>query len=97
HQPAARPYSPTALQNYAACPYKFVLQAVHRLSRREVPEGIDEIDPLERGALIHKVQYRLLRQLSEAGALPIVDLAAAQQRLEQVVDSVAAEWEERLA
>src|SRR5262249_22989802 len=41
HQLTARSYSPTALQNYAACPYKFVLQALHRLSPREVPEAID--------------------------------------------------------
>lgn len=94
HQPSARPYSPTALQNFAGCPYRFVLQAIHRLSPREVPEAIDEIDPLERGALIHKVQYRLLQQLA-AGGEP--DLARAQAVLEAVVDEVAAEWQERLA
>ena len=94
HQPAARPYSPTALQNYASCPYKFVLQAVHRLSPRQVPEAIDEIDPMERGALIHKVQYRLLQQLAAEGAFELVH---AQERLDAVVEEVAREWEERLA
>src|SRR5438128_2507263 len=97
HQPARRSYSPTALQNYAACPYKFVLQAIHRLAPREVPEGIDEIDPLSRGSLIHEVQYELLRELSEAGELPIRDLSAVQQRLEAVVDRVARRWEDDLA
>ena len=94
HQPAARPYSPTALQNYASCPYKFVLQAVHRLSPREVPEAIDEIDPMERGALIHKVQYRLLQELAAEGAF---ELSHAQERLDAVVEEVARDWEERLA
>ena len=94
HQPAARPYSPTALQNYASCPYKFVLQAVHRLSPHEVPEAIDEIDPMERGALIHKVQYRLLQQLAAEGAF---ELPSAQERLDAVVEEVARDWEERLA
>src|SRR5205814_396531 len=84
HQPQARAYSPTALQNYSACTYKFVLQAIHRLAPREVPEGIDEIDPLSRGSLIHEAQYELLRELSEVGALPIRDPGAAQQRLEAV-------------
>src|SRR5437660_224228 len=37
HQPARRSYSPTALQNYAACPDKFVLQAIHRLAPPEIP------------------------------------------------------------
>src|SRR3989454_9042328 len=91
-QPVARSYSPTALQNYAACPYKFVLQAIHRLAPREVPEGIDEIDPLSRGSLIHEAQYELLRELSEAGEVPIRDLPAAQLRLEAVVDRVARRW-----
>ncbi len=97
HQPAARPYSATALQNYASCPYKFVLQAVHRLAPREVPEAIDEIDPLSRGSLIHEAQYELLRELSDAGELPLRDLQAAQQRLDTVVDRVAGRWEDELA
>src|SRR2546426_9833079 len=96
-QPVARSYSPTALQNYAACPYKFVLQAIHRLAPREVPEGIDEIDPLSRGSLIHEAQYELLRELSEAGEVPIRDLPAAQLRLEAVGDRVARRWEDDLA
>src|SRR5271170_6393712 len=29
HQLSARSYSPTALQNFAACPYRFFLQAIH--------------------------------------------------------------------
>ena len=97
HRPSARPYSPTALQNYAACPYKFVLQAVHRLAPREVPEAIDEIDPLSRGGMIHQVQYRILRDLRDAGALPIADLEAALRRLGEVADEVAAEWKDELA
>src|SRR5207302_1258934 len=87
----------TALQNYAACPYKFVLQAIHRLAPREIPEGIDEISPLSRGSLIHEVQYELLRELSEAGEVPIRDLSAVQQRLEAVVERVARRWEDDLA
>ena len=97
HQPKARPYSPTALQNYAACPYRFVLQAIHRLTPREVPEPMDEIDPLSRGSLIHQVQYELLRELSASGALPIRDLEAAQARLDAVVERVAEEWRDDLA
>ena len=97
HQPSARSYSPTALQNYAACPYKFVLQAIHRLAPREIPEGIDEIDPLSRGSLIHEAQYELLLELSHSGGLPIRDLPAAQQHLEAVVDRVARRWEDDLA
>lgn len=97
HQLEARAYSPTALQNYSACPYKFVLQAIHRLSPRESPEAIDEIDPLSRGSLIHEVQFRFLRTLDASGGLPIRDPDAAQRALEQVVEEVARKWEDDLA
>ena len=59
HQLSARSYSPTALQNFAACPYRFFLQAIHRLAPREEIEGIEVIDPLTRGALFHEVQFEL--------------------------------------
>ena len=35
HRLKARSYSPTSLQAYAACPYRFFLQAIQRLSPRE--------------------------------------------------------------
>ncbi|HET9752069.1 MAG TPA: PD-(D/E)XK nuclease family protein, partial [Myxococcales bacterium] len=97
HQLSARAYSPTALQNYAACPYKFVLQGIHRLAPREAPEAVDEIDPLSRGSLIHEAQFRFLRRLDLCGALPIRDLPAAQQALEEIIEEVARKWEDELA
>ena len=71
HALGMRSYSPTALQNYAACPYKFFLQAIHRLAPREVPEAIDELDPLQRGSLIHEIQFELFERLRTANLLPI--------------------------
>jgi hypothetical protein len=41
----ASPYSPSALQHFAACPYRFYLSAILRLSVREVPEIIDDAGP----------------------------------------------------
>ena len=71
HGLAARSYSPTALQHYAGCPYKFFLQAVHRLAPREVPEAIDELDPLQRGSLIHDIQFELFERLRAGKLLPV--------------------------
>ena len=79
HALGMRSYSPTALQNYAACPYKFFLQAIHRLAPREVPEAIDELDPLQRGSLIHEIQFELFERLKAANLLPI-----SRQNLERV-------------
>jgi ATP-dependent helicase/nuclease subunit B len=99
HLPSLRSFSPTSLQDYAACPYRFLLRAVHRLSPREVPEAIDEIDPLSRGSLLHEVQFELLRELQQAGGLPLAasGLDDARARLETILHRVAARWEDELS
>ncbi len=98
HALTARPFSATALQNFAACPYRFLLQTVYRFRPRLDPESIDEIDPLERGLLIHEVQFKLLRDLQEAGLLPLGphNLAAARARLDDKLNAVAADYQEKL-
>jgi len=48
HRPDARSYSATALQHFAACPYRFLLYAIHRIQPREEAEAIEVIfDPDE--------------------------------------------------
>jgi CRISPR/Cas system-associated exonuclease Cas4 (RecB family) len=99
HRLAARSYSPTALQHYAACPYKFLLQAVHRLAPREVPDAIDELDPLQRGSLIHDIQLELFERLRSRKLLPIrpTHLDQAREVLEVVIQEVAARYYDDLA
>jgi len=99
HQLSARSFSPTALQNYAACPYRFFLQAVHRLQPREEPGAIEVIDPLTRGSLFHKVQYEVLTMLREAGLLPL-NPATREQAIalvDDVLNRVASSFEDKLA
>jgi ATP-dependent helicase/nuclease subunit B len=71
HQLRARSYSPTALQNFAACPYRFFLQAILRLEPREELLPLEVIDPLTRGALFHEVQFETLSCLRDLGLLPV--------------------------
>jgi RecB family exonuclease len=99
HALAARSYSPTALQNYARCPYRFFLQAVHRLSPREMPVMIDEIDPLQRGSLIHDVQFELFGRLRNENLLPVRPgtLDRARHLLEVILTEVAAQHEDDLS
>lgn len=99
HQLSARSYSPTALQNFAACPYRFFLQAVHRLEPREEPEAIETLDPLTRGSLFAEVQYEILTALRELDVLPVTpeDLEDASALLDERLDEVAARWHEDLA
>jgi len=99
HQLGARSFSPTALQNFAACPYRFVLQAVHRLQPREEPVAIEEMDPLTRGALFHDVQFALLTKLRADGKLPVrpATRAEAQDAVDGVLREVAGRYRDQLA
>jgi ATP-dependent helicase/nuclease subunit B len=94
-----RSYSPTALQNYARCPYRFFLQAIHGLAPREIPEGIEELDPLQRGSLIHDVQFALFGSLRQNGLLPVRpnNLYHAHQELDAIIGEVAARYRDDLA
>ncbi|MDX1393503.1 MAG: PD-(D/E)XK nuclease family protein [Gemmatimonadota bacterium] len=106
HAPDARPFSATALQHFAACPYRFYLQAIQRLSPRELPVGIETMDPLQRGSLVHQVQFELLTRLQAEGAgataaeapLPVrpETLERALDALDVVLREVAATYEDRL-
>jgi ATP-dependent helicase/nuclease subunit B len=99
HQLAARPYSPTALQHFAACPYRFLLYAIHRIQPREEAEAIEVIDPLTRGALLHEVQFELLTRLRAAGRLPVEPsaLEGILAEMDRTLEAVAARWHDRLA
>ena len=98
HTTDKRSFSPTALQNFAACPYRFLLSAVHKLAKREEPDAIEDMDALTKGSLVHDVLYRLLTQLREDGLLPITaaTLEPARERLDVVLPEVASEYRERL-
>ena len=94
-----RSYSPTALQNFAACPYKFLLSAIHRLRPRDEITSLERMDPLTRGSLFHDAQYELHKRLRDAGELPATaaNLDRVTQLADTVLDEVAEDYRERLA
>ncbi|MCC7155730.1 MAG: PD-(D/E)XK nuclease family protein [Bryobacterales bacterium] len=99
HRLNARAYSATALQQFATCPYRFFLYAIHQLREREEAAGIEQLDPLTRGALFHKAQHELFVELRRRDLLPlraslmpdVLDLA------DKVLDEVAGQYAEELA
>ena len=99
HRLSSRPYSVTALQTYAACPYRFLLYGIHQLRPREEAVAIQQLDPLTRGQLFHAAQFELFRRLSQAGLLPTRReyLDQILSLTDEVLDQVAAEYAERLA
>jgi CRISPR/Cas system-associated exonuclease Cas4 (RecB family) len=87
------------LQHFAACPYRFLLYAIHRLRPREEKVALEQMDPLTRGALFHEAQFRLFRELQAAQLLPMIPQNAARvmEIADGILDRVAAENEEKLA
>ncbi len=99
HQISARSYSPTALQHFAECPYRFFLYAIHRLEPRDEIEAIEVIDPLTRGSIFAETQFEILSALRSRGMLPLTaqNLTDAQQQLDELLEGVAARHREELA
>jgi ATP-dependent helicase/nuclease subunit B len=95
----ARPYSLSALQKYATCPYQFLLSAIYRLEPPPGIEPLQKLDPLTRGSIFHEAQARFFRALKAEGRLPVVekDVTAALATLDRVISEVAAQYEEDLA
>ncbi len=95
----ARPYSLSALQKFASCPYQFLLSAIHRLEPSEEPEPLQRLDPLTRGALFHEAQAEFFRALQRDGRLPLAaaGLGAALALLDRIVAEVAGRYREALA
>jgi ATP-dependent helicase/nuclease subunit B len=99
HRFSERSYSPSSLQHFAACPYRFLLQGIFQFRPREAPVPLEQMDPLTRGALFHEVQFQLFRKLKETDLLPIssASLPKTLDLTDQVLDGVAAKFEDDLA
>jgi RecB family exonuclease len=79
---ANRPWSPSTLQQFARCPYRFALRGIFGLREAQRPIGIQRMDPATRGSLYHAAQFELLRGKGE---------------LDEVLDRIAARFEANLA
>ncbi len=99
HRLAARPYSVTALEKYASCPYRFFLYALLRLKPRDTVEQITHMDPLTIGSIVHEAQYEISLSLEKEHLYPIRpdNLAAALDVCETVFARVAERFAEELA
>jgi len=94
----ARAWSPSSLQQFATCPYKFALHGIYGLRPRDEAVSIEQMDPLTRGALFHQVQFALFGELRAAHMLPVTaaNLARALELADRVLDRVAGQQEEEL-
>jgi hypothetical protein len=94
-----RPYSLTALQRFAACPYQFMLGAIYRIEPFEEPEPLQRLDPLTKGALFHRVQAEFFRALQARQLLPLQQKAVPEALavLDEILERVGQAEREALA
>ncbi|MEO5926710.1 MAG: PD-(D/E)XK nuclease family protein [Bryobacteraceae bacterium] len=92
----ARSWSPSSLENFAVCPYKFALHGIFKLRTREESAPLEQLDPMTRGSVFHEVQSRLYEELRDSLPVTMANLKEAMAKLETVIAKVAAEYAEKL-
>jgi len=63
-------FSATRLEKWADCPFKYFLENILNIAVLDPPEDLLEIDPMERGSLLHRVLERFINECSFAGIVP---------------------------
>ncbi|MBI2376342.1 MAG: PD-(D/E)XK nuclease family protein [Deltaproteobacteria bacterium] len=98
-RPTARSYSPTGLQDFAECPYKFYLKSIFRLRPRDEIAPLETVDPRTRGAIHHSVLFKLLTRLRTEGRFPLTSegLGEAFELTDLVLNATADEMREELS
>ena len=59
----AKPVSPSRLETYATCPYRYFIRYTLGIDAAKEPEEIERIDALERGSLVHAILERFLKRI----------------------------------
>ncbi len=92
------PLSPTSLETWAVCPFRFFLGRVLRLSALDDPEEETTISRLNRGSLVHEILEKFVKEAAATGSLPLHgqnwNLESA-RRLRQIADAVFRDYERR--
>jgi ATP-dependent helicase/nuclease subunit B len=92
-----RGFSVTALEKFAACPYRFYLATVVGLRPRDTVKQVEELDPPTRGSLFHEIVHRVALELKDRGLLTLADAQQAEALSDRVIEQVTKEWREKLA
>ena len=66
-------FSPTRLQTWATCPFRYFLSNVLGIAAPEQPEEVATISSLERGSLLHRILERFIQTVQQQRAIPPPD------------------------
>jgi ATP-dependent helicase/DNAse subunit B len=89
--------SPTRLEHWAVCGYRYFLAHVLGLRNRDDPERVIDLSPLDRGSGVHAVLERFIDESIDTG-VPAPDEAwspAQRERMREIAEEVFAEQEAR--
>ena len=92
------PLSPTSLETWAACPFRYFLGHVLHLSALDDPEEETTINRLNRGSLVHEILEKFLEDAGTTGGLPEPGRSWSEEsshRLRQIAHDVFHEYERR--
>ena len=67
HRMTSSGVSPTSLQEYAICPFRYFAKQILNLRPLTLPETIDQVGPAELGTLAHSILRRCLESLRHDG------------------------------
>ncbi len=73
-------FSPTSMERYAGCPFKYLLNNLLELEPTEEPERLITITPLQRGELVHRILALLYSELQNRDLLPLNERTAREAR-----------------
>jgi RecB family exonuclease len=92
-----RSVSPTSLEHYAVCGFRYFARSVLGLYPVEEPEERDMMDAASRGTLIHEILHRFFREQKERGRPQANESWTPEDsaRLMEVADEALAAAEER--
>ncbi len=85
--------SPTTLEEFAVCPFRYFLGHELRCEVIDPPERRAEIDPRDRGQIAHEVLERYMREVIEQREVLDVDPAGDAARLARLATDVCGRFE----
>ena len=92
------PLSPTSLETWAVCPFRYFLGRVLHLSALDDPEEETTISALNRGSLVHEILEKFIEESAASGNLPVNGQPWGEesgQRLRQIAYNVFRDYERR--
>jgi hypothetical protein len=95
---AERPLSPSRLEAWAACGYRYFLAHVLELGERDDPERVVDLDARDKGSGVHLVLERFIGEAIDQGTVPAPDepwSSAQRARMRAIADDVFLDLEAR--